>query len=112
MLNKRNRLTKQKDFDHVFQKGLSGFDKNLGAKIVKNNFQENRFGVIVSSKVSKKAVERNKTKRRIREIIKNHLDKIAPGFDIVIVVLPESQKKSFKELENSFLKNLKKLKLL
>ena len=110
MLPQKNRLNKKKDFDAVFKKGKSSFDELLGVKILKNNKQKfSRFGIIVSSKVSKKAVKRNKIKRRIRNIIrKNHLSSIVIG-DVVVISLPRVLDKKYSEIEKSLYKHFKKL---
>lgn len=111
MFKKENRLTKQKEFDNVFQNGISSFDKTIGIKTTPNNLKINRFGVIVSSKVSKKAVERNKIKRRLREVIKKYQQDIKSGFDVVVVALPSSKNKEFSSLVNSCYNHFQKLKL-
>lgn len=111
MLKKENRLNKQKEFDHVFQNGVSSFDKILGVKAVRNEFSRSRFGVIVSNKVSKKAVDRNRVKRRLREAIRSYLEDMKPGFDVVALALPPSRDKEFSELKDSYYKHLKKLDL-
>lgn len=112
MLKKENRLSKKKDFDAVWQKGRSSFDKILGVKILPNKLEINRFGIMIGLKVSKKAVERNKIKRRIREIIKISEGDLKNGFDIVISVLPAARDKEFLELEGSVKFNFKRLKVL
>lgn len=109
MLKTANRLTKKKDFDRVFKQGASSYNEVVGCKQVDNNTKNSRFGIIVSLKVSKKAVERNKIKRRIREIIKSELDKIQDGKDFVIVVLPKITEKNFGEIKKSIVKNFEKL---
>ncbi len=90
MLAGPNRLTKKKDFGVVFKKGkkyeFTPFRAYLRTK--KNVFPESRFGFIVSKKISKKAVVRNKIKRKMREAIKNNLSGIKKGFDVVIIALP------------------------
>ncbi len=111
MFKKENRLTKNNDFDNVWKKGRSSFDKILGVKMFKNGLDINRFGTIVSTKVSKKAVDRNRVKRRIRSVIENEFDQLNQGFDIVINSLPAIKEKTFKEIEVVLIKNLKKLKL-
>lgn len=83
MLGKQHRLKKQKDFDAV-AKEQSFFEDFLVLKKAKNNTDVSRFGFVVSSKVSKKAVIRNKIKRRLRNIIKEHMQSIEKGYDIVI----------------------------
>jgi len=112
MFKKENRLTKTKEFENVWKKGRSSFDKITGVKIVKNKLNVNRFGVIVSTKVSKKAVERNKIKRRIRETLKELLIEIIGDFDITIVALPLSKEKDKSELEKSIKSNLERLRVL
>jgi len=101
MLPKINRLTKDKDFDNVFKNGKSSYDKLIGVKAIKNQLENSRFGILVSTKVSKKAVERNKIKRQIREIVRLQLDAIKPCYDVVIVTLPAILGKSYQEIKRS-----------
>jgi ribonuclease P protein component len=108
MLSKVNRLTKKKDFDAVWKRGRSSFDKILGVKVLTNNLTVNRFGIMVGLKVSKKAVERNKMKRRIREIIHAEAANLKRGFDVAITVLPAARGREFAELQKSLVGNLKK----
>jgi len=112
MLKKENRLIKKKDFDQVFEKGKSSFNKLLGIKAVDNKFSFSRFGIIVSTKISKKAVERNKIKRRIRDVIQKDLENIEIGKDVVIITLPEIKNKEYEEIDRAIKSGLKKLKLL
>ena len=111
MLNKINRLIKDKDFDNVFKNGKSSYDKLIGVKAIQNQLENSRFGILISAKVSKKAVERNKIKRQIREIIRLQLDKIKSSYDIVIITLPAVLGKSYQEIEGSVIGHLKKLGL-
>ncbi|MFA4942132.1 MAG: ribonuclease P protein component [Patescibacteria group bacterium] len=99
MLNKFNRLSKNKDFDNVFQKGRSNYKEILGAKLTLNNLNYNRFGVLVGLKVSKKATVRNKIKRQIKTIIRLNEPFLKKGYDCVIVVLPLILAKNYQEIE-------------
>jgi ribonuclease P protein component len=112
MLKKENRLTRKKDFDAVWQKGRSSFDKIFGVKILPNKLETNRFGIMIGLKVSKKAVERNRIKRRIREIIIGQEKNLKTDLDVVITVLPAARGKEFAELEESIEFNFKRLKIL
>ncbi len=111
MLAKKNRLTKNKDFDNVFNNGQSSYNKLLGIKIISNSLTHNRFGVLVGNKVSQKAVERNKIKRQIREIIRLNLGKLKQGHDCVIVISRLILSEKYSDIENSLVNNFKKLKL-
>jgi ribonuclease P protein component len=112
MLAKENRLTKKKDFDAVWKRGRSSFDKILGIKVLANGLAVNRFGIMVGLKVSKKAVERNKIKRRIREIIRLEAANFKIGFDVAITVLPAARGREFAELRESLVGNLRRLGIL
>ena len=110
MLPKINKLKKEKDFEKLFKKGKSFKNGFLILKIVQNNLEESRFGFIVSQKVSKKAVLRNKVKRRLRDIVQQNMVKIKKGADVALIALPGLEKKNFletKETLNKLLKNIK-----
>lgn len=60
-----------------------------------NGLPESRVGFAVGKRVGN-AVIRNRTKRRIREILRRL--PLRPGYDIVIVARPESGSASYQEL--------------
>ncbi|MDD5291214.1 MAG: ribonuclease P protein component [Patescibacteria group bacterium] len=111
MMKKENQLKKDKEFDWVFKNGRSGFGKFLGIKAAANGLGASRFGILVSNKISKNAVERNKIKRQIREMVRLQIPIIKPGFDVVIITLPLILGKSYLEVEKEIGRNFKKLGL-
>jgi len=107
MLPKINRIKKKKDFDEIFKKGKISRGNSLIFKFKKNNLKESRFAFVVSLKVSKSAVVRNKIRRRMSEIIRQNIKNITNGIDLVIVALPGFEKKDFletKEIISNFIK--------
>ena len=111
MLAKKNRLTRNKDFEAVSKQGKSLANSLLVLKWVKNDLSYSRFGIVVSLKIDKRATRRNKIKRRLREIIRSHLDCIKSGYDFLIIARNGIKDKKFKNLKSSFLKLLKKANL-
>ena len=99
MLLKINRLRQKKDFKKLFQEGKSFKNNFLILKIAQNNLKESHFGFIVSKKVSKKAILRNKIKRRLRDIIRQNIKDIKKGIDVVLIILPGLEKKNFLEIK-------------
>ena len=89
---------KKKEFEAVFRKGKTKAGKLVFLKILKNNQDDNRFGVVVSKKISKKAVNRNKIKRRLRETIRQA--HIKPGLNIIIIAKPEIIDKNYQDIKN------------
>ena len=112
MLKKELRIRKQKDFDNIFNKGVYFSEKFLALKIVENNLEISRFGFIVSNKISKKAVERIRIKRLLREVVRLKWDKIKSGFDVLFIFRGKEVKKSFQEIDIVVEKLLKKSGLL
>lgn len=111
MLPKKNRLKKKKDFERIFKKGKGLNGDFLFLKIAKNNLKESRFGFVVSKKVSKKAVVRNKVKRRLREAVKLKLPGVKAGIDGVLITRPGIESKTFAELKETVSELFKKAKL-
>ena len=101
MLPKKNRLKKEKDFQRIFKKGKWFKDGFLFLKIAKSDSCNSRFGFSVSKSFSKKASLRNKTKRKLRELVKTRIKKIKKGVDVLIIVRPGLEKKSSSEIEKS-----------
>ncbi len=101
MLPKINRLTKERDFNQIHKFGIFVGENFLAIKFKKNNLDISRFGFLVGTKISKKAVQRNLIKRRLRESVKSKLNKIKPGYDIVFFTKPEIVNKSYSEINKA-----------
>lgn len=112
MLSKTHRLTKQKDFKAIFRKGKRSFGRFFAIRFLKNDQENPRVAVVASNKVSKKAVERNKIKRQVREIVRLHMDKVNKPLDIIINISPRALDAKKEELEKDFLSVLKKGKII
>ena len=112
MLKKEFRLRKQKDFENIFNKGFYFSGNFLLLKTVKNNLPISRFGFIVSKKISKKAVQRNRVKRLLRESVRLRQKDIRTGFDAVFISRTGIVGKSFKEVDSVVGELLKKARLI
>jgi ribonuclease P protein component len=85
MIKKGLRISSRKDIAEIFREG---FFLNLGsisAKFRKNGMKNTRLGVFLGVKYSKKAVERNRIKRKIWAVIAKKQEKLKKGFDIAIM---------------------------
>ncbi|HXS14739.1 MAG TPA: ribonuclease P protein component [Candidatus Saccharimonadales bacterium] len=103
MLPKKFRLPSQIKFIHP----RSVFTPLFTVKIVQNNLDYSRFGVIVSKKIDKRAVVRNSIKRKIRSCItKDNWEK--KGQDVLFIVKPDAKKEepSLRNKAEEVLKNL------
>ena len=91
MLSSLGRLAKKKDVEAALRKGKRVQGKFLFVKVLKNGTPRARFAVVVSKKVSGKAVVRNRLRRVIREEIRCVVPDLSSGFDAVIVALPSAR---------------------
>lgn len=114
MLKRESRITKKEDFEAVYRQGRN-FSSGMITALVRNNgLNITRFGIVVSTKFSKYAVERNRAKRQTRAIIKKYEDSIRPGIDVVIIMRKTGAKTSYKssELEEGLKEIFQKAKLI
>ena len=113
MLPRKNRLLKDNSFSLVKKRGkrINGEAFNL---VVLNRGGEgtSRFGFIVSSKISKRAVERNRIKRVLRLIFKELLDDIDGGYDIVVIAKRGALKMEKQQAKKEMTSLLERQKLL
>jgi ribonuclease P protein component len=86
MLHTLNRLSKTKDVQITMMRGRSFFSPHFVIKHRKSIEDKIRFTVVVSTKVSKKAVERNKIKRVLRDVIRLRVLPFARSGDYAIIV--------------------------
>lgn len=107
-----NRLKKRKDFEKVIAVKRFFEEEFLFLKKRENNLNYSRIGFVVSQKISKKAVIRNKIKRRLREIIRLNLLIIKEGYDIVFFTKKGIENKKFSELKEIVKKLLQKARLI
>jgi len=112
MLSKPNRLKKKKDFERVFKEGKGFKESFLFLKVAPNNLEISRFGFVVGRNFSKKAVVRNRIKRKLRAAVRIRFKKIKKGIDGIIVAYPVLEKKEFQEIEEIISKLFKKAKIL
>ncbi len=85
MLKRKHKLKKKNDFKELFDQGRSYYGDFLKIKTKANNLGFNRFAFVVGLKISKKAVWRNKIKKRLEEIVFDEKEKLKCCFDIVVI---------------------------
>lgn len=103
MLNKINRLRKDKDYKRLVNNSRSCRFGSLNVRIALNKKNETRVGVVVGKNISKKAVIRNRIRRKLQEIIRLMLKAgvLKSGFDIMVRPDIKALNFSYQELENN-----------
>lgn len=99
MLPRPVRLTKKKDFTRLALKGRSVFGPYATLRIVEARPKEpGRIAFITSTKIFKKAVDRNRTKRRLREAVRGLLTEIPKNVNLLFVAKPEARDAEYQKL--------------
>ncbi len=88
MFSNKYRLRETKKIAQVFKTGKHIHGKYIFIKYTVSKETSPRVAISVSTKLFKKAVDRNRIKRLIREAIKPHLTTL-PNLDILIIVKKE-----------------------
>lgn len=102
MFPKQNRLDR-KDFSEILKKGRR--IRGNSFSLIFANFGNGgaQIGIIITKKVTKTAVERNKLKRRIRNILIPELNNLPQGLKIIIMVYPSQEKLLFNSIKTEVL---------
>ena len=112
MLPRKYKLKKDNDFKKVFNKGKYYQKDFIKIKFLENDLEINRFGLVIGLKISKKAVQRNKIKRQLEEVIQLELEQMKKGIDIIILVQPEIIEKEYQEIKETLIELFKKSKII
>ena len=81
-MQRDRRLTRPLEFQRVLRRGRAWADDLLVVKALPNDLGRTRFGFVVGRGVGK-AVVRNRTKRRLREIARRA--PVEQGWDVVVI---------------------------
>jgi ribonuclease P protein component len=115
MLPISHRLKGKKIFNDIFRLGKTFSNDVMLMKVVSGEKgQPVKFGFAASLKFSKKAVERNKVKRWMREAVRAMIKDIQPGKEVVFLINPKvpKEKLSLDLIRESIEKLLKQAKIL
>ena len=100
MLTKAYRINKNWEFQNIYRKGRNLSSQFFSVNFLQNRFNFNRFGIVVSKKVAKKAVDRNLLKRQAREIINELNKKSFTHLDVIVSIKPRALGADFAKLKN------------
>lgn len=89
-------------FRRLYRRGASGANACLVLYCRRNGGKTNRVGLTVSAKLGH-AVQRNRVRRRLREIYRLHETQFARGYDIVVVARTRAMQADYHQLERAYL---------
>jgi len=97
--SKKKRLASNKQFEAVLARKVRVANGLLVLYVAENDCGYPRLGVSVGKSCGG-AVERNRLKRLLREAFRQSQDRIAPGFDYLLMISPQLSKKVNKSINS------------
>ena len=95
--NRRLRISSPSDYQRVFAKPIKSGSAAFTVLAAPNNLQRPRLGLAIAKKHLRRAVDRNRIKRQIRESFRLYRDTL-PAVDVVVLAKHLTNKKTNTEL--------------
>ena len=109
-MQKELRLTDKQQFSLVMSKGNRWAHSLAILRALPSGLRGTRFGLVVSKRVGKSAVERNKVRRRMREVLRRA--PVTPGWDVVVIARGPARTATYQQVEAGILGLLAQARLL
>lgn len=110
MIPSNFRLKKKSEFKRIFDAGISYPGKYIVLVILKSS-DKKKIGFIASKKVGN-AVERNRARRLMREVIRLNISHIIDGAQIICIARATIKGASYTNVEKAILQLLKRSKII
>ena len=112
MLASKYRFHSRGGVKYTYQKGKTIRTPKFSLVFAPNQHGKQRFAVVISKKVIKSAVGRNRVRRRVYEAIRLNLAEIPESYDYIFIVFSKDLKTmEFTELEKLVLKLAEQAKI-
>ena len=110
MLSRTYSLKGDENFKRVKTKGKLYQSKNFGVRVLKRNDDElSKFGFVVSTRLSKLAVNRNRVARVIKQSVRGNLFRVPKNYDMVFLakkgIMDKLTVEIMREVDDFFKKN-------
>ena len=93
-------LRAREDFARISTHGRSRSDRLMVVRFVPNGRDHDRFGISTGRRLGG-AVQRNRVRRRVREVLRRNPNDTGHGWDILVVARGPAVEASFDELRSA-----------
>jgi len=98
--SQRDRIKSTRHFKQVYKTAKRLDTQWVRVYIAPKCQETGKYGFVAGKKAGP-AVQRNKSKRRLREIVRGHLSHLSPDYDIVFVAKPPMASGHFSQIEKN-----------
>ena len=110
-MKKTATIKENRTFQRIYKRGRSALTPFLVLYCRPNNLGHNRLGLTASVKLGG-AVQRNRARRRLREVYRLNSPRLRQGWDMILVARGRTLTAPWGELNDTFLRLCRKLGLL
>ncbi len=93
-------LRRGAEFQRAWESGRAWSHPLLILRLSANGTAKNRYGFVVGKKVGK-AVQRNRTKRLMREAVRRRQATLSKGWDIILIARSRADQAQFREIDTA-----------
>ena len=104
-------LRRKADFDAIGRRGTARSTELLVLRVLHTGGRETRVGLSTPRSLGG-AVERNRVRRRLREIVRERYEEIDAGWDLLVIARPKAGDASYAELREAFASLLRRTELV
>lgn len=90
-------LRRRADFEAISRHGRAHSNPILVLRTLRTERGETRLGLSTPRAVGG-AVDRNRLRRRLRELVRERIGRIGPGWDLLLIARPASRQATYAEL--------------
>lgn len=108
MLSRKHSLSRKE----IFKNSDAFFSSAFILKIKKSDEELSRFAVVVSKRIDKRAVRRNKIRRWVKSSVEELVPSIRGSWQILIIAKNNARDKDFSQIKSELTELFKKINIL
>jgi ribonuclease P protein component len=93
-------LRRKADFDAIARGGTTRSTRLLVLRMLRTDRPETRVGLSTPRSLGG-AVQRNRVRRRMREVVRERLPEVGAGWDLLLIARPEAASATYAELREA-----------
>lgn len=97
------RIRRRAEFLALQARGEKLYSRDFVVIVQRSELPASRIGIVVTTKLDKRAAVRNRIRRRVREIFRAHRPLLTDSFDIVVIARKNAATLEFTEVRRQIL---------
>lgn len=100
-------LRRKAEFEAIARRGIGRSGRLIVMRTLRTDGPQARIG-IATPRTLGGAVERNRVRRRLRALVREHYGTLPSGIDLLVIARPEAARATWTELRDAFVSLLRR----